>query len=598
MLGRSDWVPAFVDWLEHDPARLSELALDQKQALAAHPNRDIAARAKKLLASGGGLPDRDRQLVIDRLAPELEQGGDPARGKLVFQQQCAKCHRHNGEGGQVGPDLSGMAAIPRHELVIHILDPSRSVEGNFVQYTVATTDGRVISGLLASESNTSVELIDAEGKRHAILREDIDQMAASKKSLMPEGFEKQVPPAGLNDLLAFLTQRGKYRPLDLSKAATIVSTRGMFEDADAEHERLVFRDWSPKIVDGVPFVLVDPKGDKVPNVVLLHGPQGKFPPLMPRSVELACNSSAKAIHFLSGVSGWGFPFGRKGSVSLTVRLHYADGKVEDHRLENGVQFADYIRVVDVPGSKLAFKLGGQQIRYFRIEPRRKDPIERIELVKGPDATAPVVMAVTVEATGGIELENGDSPACQMPRTSRKHDRWWEPVMKQSKPAAVLCNPWSYGSVRMARRLNETDSPIDRSRPTAPLLGSVTDAEQFRDDPWSGRTVSSRRRAIPGVRRSRSSAGRGAGQARAGLQGSRSRRTGFITTSVSGIATTWPAARREFIVVDAEHGYAAAGLRPPEAGGRPVEGGRRRSLQGRQASFREHRVRRRRQIDSV
>jgi hypothetical protein len=120
---------------------------------------------------------------------------------------------------------------------------------------------------------------------------------------------------------------------------------------------------------------------------------------MPRSVTLACNSSGKAIHFLSGVSGWGYPYGRKGSVSLTVRLHYTDGTYEDHTLENGVHFADYIRVVDVPGSKLAFTLGGQQIRYFRIEPKRKETIERIELVKGPDATAPVVMAVTVEATG-------------------------------------------------------------------------------------------------------------------------------------------------------------------------------------------------------
>ena len=77
LLGRSDWVPALVGWLEQDPARLSELALDQKQALAAHPNRDIAARAKKLLASGGGLPDRDRQLVIDRLAPSSSKGETP-----------------------------------------------------------------------------------------------------------------------------------------------------------------------------------------------------------------------------------------------------------------------------------------------------------------------------------------------------------------------------------------------------------------------------------------------------------------------------------------------------------------------------------------
>ena len=213
--------------------------------------------------------------MIDRLAPLLKEGGDPARGKLVFQQQCAKCHRHGSEGGQVGPDLSGTAAIPRSELLIHILDPSRSVEGNFVQYTVATTDGRVINGLLASETKTSVELIDAEGKRHVVLREDIDEMAASKKSLMPEGFEKQVSTGDINDLLAFLTQRGKYMPLDLRKAATIVSTRGMFYDADSEIERLVFPDWSPKTVDGVPFVLVDPQGDRVPNVVLALRPRGQ-----------------------------------------------------------------------------------------------------------------------------------------------------------------------------------------------------------------------------------------------------------------------------------------------------------------------------------
>jgi len=399
LLRRTDWVPALVEVLERDSGRLSELALDQKQALAAHPNPEISARAKRLLERGGGLPDPDRQHVIDRLWPQLREGGDPARGKLVYQEQCAKCHRYNGAGGQVGPDLSGMAAIPRQELLIHILDPSRNVEGNFVQYTVATTDGRVLNGLLASESKTSVELIDAEGKRHVVLRDDIDEMTASKKSLMPDGFEKQVSLAAINDLLAFLTQRGKYRPLDLSKAATIVSTRGMFDDKDSDPERLVFADWSPKTVDGVPFVLVDPQRDRVPNVVLLYAPQGKFPPLMPKSVELACNTSARAIHFLSGVSGWGYPHGRKGSVSLIVRLHYTDGTVEDHRLENGVHFADYIQVVDVPGSKLAFKLRKQQIRYLSVEPKRKEPIERIALVKGPDRSAPVVMAVTVEVAG-------------------------------------------------------------------------------------------------------------------------------------------------------------------------------------------------------
>jgi uncharacterized protein len=399
LLGRADWSPDLLATLEKDPALLSQLALDQKQALASHPNRGIAERAKKLLAQGGGLPDPDRQQVIDRIAPLVKQGGDSARGKLVYQQQCSKCHKHGAEGGQVGPDLTGMAAIPRSELLIHILDPSRSVEGNFVQYSVATTDGRVIAGLLASETKNSVELVDAEAKRHVLQRADIDQMVASKKSLMPEGFEKQVKLADINDLLAFLTQRGKYQPLDLTKSATVVSTRNMFFDTDSEIERLVFPDWSPKLVDGVPFVLINPNGARVNNAVLLYGPQGDLPRRMPRSVEVACHASARAIHFLSGVSGWGYPYGRRGSVSMIVRLHYADGSIENHPLENGIHFADYIRVVDVPGSRLAFKLGEKQIRYFSIAPKKKDSIDKIELVKGPDQSAPVVMAVTIELAG-------------------------------------------------------------------------------------------------------------------------------------------------------------------------------------------------------
>ena len=377
--------------------RLADLSLDQKQALAAHPDAAIATRAKALLAKGGGLPDADRQKVIDALASKVLARGDASKGKVVFKEQCAKCHSHSGEGGKVGPDLTGMAAHPREELIVHILDPSRSVEGNFVQYSLATSDGRVLNGVLASESKSAVELIDAEGKSHRVLRDEIDELKASKKSLMPEGFEKQVSAESIGDVLAFLTRRGKYLPLDLRKAATIVSTRGMFYDEDSDAERLVFPDWSPKTFAGVPFLLVDPQGDRRPNVILLNGPQGTLPPKMPKSVKLPCNAPAKAIHLLGGVGGWGSTGDKTGTVSMIVRLHYADGKAEDHPLKNGVHFADYIRRVDVSGSKFAFGLRGQQLRYLTVVPKRpSETIERVELVKGRDATAPIVMAVTVE----------------------------------------------------------------------------------------------------------------------------------------------------------------------------------------------------------
>ena len=398
LIGREDWAATFMTAVEGGKIQLAELSLDQKQALAAHPNKAIAAKAKELLARGGGLPDADRQKVIEQLTPIALKSGNAARGKLVFTQQCAKCHSHSGEGGKVGPDLTGMAAHPKSELLIHILDPSRSVEGNFVSYAVATTDGRTFNGLLASETKTTVELIDTEGKTHKLLREDIDELVASRKSLMPDGFEKQVPPESIADLLEFLTQRGKYMPLDLRKVATVSSAQGMFYDKDSSVERLIFPEWSPKTFEGVPFALVDPKEGRVPNVIMLHSRNGVTPPRMPRSVSLPCNAPAHAIHLLSGVSGWGAQSGSVNAptVSMIVRLHYADGKSEDHPLRDGVEFADYIRHIDVPGSKFAFSLRGQQIRYLAVHPKRTETIGSIELIKGPDNTAPVVMAMTVE----------------------------------------------------------------------------------------------------------------------------------------------------------------------------------------------------------
>jgi putative heme-binding domain-containing protein len=396
LLSSQDWTKALLQRASRGELRLTELSLDQRQALAQHPNRSIRAQTREILRRGDALPSPDRQKVLEELLPVTQLTGDPAAGKLVFKNTCSKCHVHGSEGTRIGPDLTGMAVHPKEHLLVDILDPSRSVEANFRCYTVSTKQGRVLVGLLASESKTAIELFDAEGKKQTVLRADIDELVASTKSLMPEGFEKQLSRKQLTDLLEFLTQRGKYLPLPLDKVATAVSTRGMFYSEEAPGERLTFDDWAPKTFHGIPFQLVDPQGTRVPNAVLLYGPEGKIPPTMPKSVSLPYNGPAKAIHLLSGISGWGYPYTEKGSVTMIVRLHYEDGKVEDHPLKNGVEFADYIRRVDVPGSQFAFGLRGRQVRYLAIEPQRTENIKQIEFMKGLDRTAPVIMAVTVE----------------------------------------------------------------------------------------------------------------------------------------------------------------------------------------------------------
>jgi hypothetical protein len=81
---------------------------------------------------------------------------------------------------------------------------------------------------------------------------------------------------------------------------------------------------------------------------------------------------------------------------MIVRLVYADGKTEDHPLVTGVHMADSIRRVDVPESEFAFDLDGRQVRYLTIQPKRSDPAATVELVKGPDGTALIVVAITAE----------------------------------------------------------------------------------------------------------------------------------------------------------------------------------------------------------
>lgn len=396
LMARPETTTAMLTAMNEGKLAFNDLQLDQQQALRDHPDRKIQQLAQSVMKAGGSLLNSDRAKLVDDWNKICEEKGDTARGKLLFTKHCSVCHQHSGEGQNIGPDLTGMAVHPKHELLTHILDPNRSVEGNFRVYSLLTVDGIVMTGMMAGESRTSIELIDSKGQRQVIQREDIESFQASRKSLMPEGFESQIEQAGMKDLLEFLTTKGKYVPLSIAKVATAISTKGLFHDRDNGPDRMIFPDWKPKTFDSVPFVLVDPQDQRVANIILLNGPNGTLPPKMPKSVVIPCNSAAASIHFLSGVSGWGYPASKAETVSMTVRLRYADGEVEDHPLLNGVHFADYIRQVDVPGSKFVASLRGQQIRYLKIDPKREAPLKEIELVKGPDASSPIVMAITVE----------------------------------------------------------------------------------------------------------------------------------------------------------------------------------------------------------
>src|SRR5207247_5043894 len=85
LLGRAEWTETLLDALEKGRVPVTDLSLDQRQNLMSHPRRALAQRAQQLFAKGGGIPNPDRQKVVEEMMALAERAGDSAAGKTVFK---------------------------------------------------------------------------------------------------------------------------------------------------------------------------------------------------------------------------------------------------------------------------------------------------------------------------------------------------------------------------------------------------------------------------------------------------------------------------------------------------------------------------------
>ncbi|MDX2039243.1 MAG: HEAT repeat domain-containing protein [Isosphaeraceae bacterium] len=204
LLARAERARALLDAIEAGKFRASTLEPSHRARLLASPVAEIRERAKKLAEA----PASDRAGVIAAFRPALDRRGDAAKGKTLFKAICASCHKAEGEGHDVGPNLATIVGRSPEDLLIHILDPNREVPPNLASYNVALDDGRVISGLIVDESANSITLRRAEGATDVVPRARIEAVASSGLSLMPEGLEKNQTPESFADLIAYLRSIG------------------------------------------------------------------------------------------------------------------------------------------------------------------------------------------------------------------------------------------------------------------------------------------------------------------------------------------------------------------------------------------------------
>ena len=176
-----------------DPARL--------QALESHPDAQIRQEATKLLKDLG-LSRREDVLTAYRTVLEID--GNAERGREVFRKECASCHRLEGVGYDLGLPLNAIKDRGKEGILMNVLDPNSNINPEYLNYIIVTTEGRVLTGMIAAESANSITLKRGDGESDIVLRADIDELVATDLSVMPEGLEKQVSKQNMTDLIAYL----------------------------------------------------------------------------------------------------------------------------------------------------------------------------------------------------------------------------------------------------------------------------------------------------------------------------------------------------------------------------------------------------------
>ena len=140
----------------------------------------------------------------------LSKKGNPEKGKDLFYNSngkafCAKCHRVNKEGGEVGPDLSYVGISRSRPFILEsILEPKKVITVGYASVLILTKAGKFLTGVKVNEDDSAIDILDKEGTPLHILKDKIKKFKTQKISIMPGNFKEILSVEEVQDLLAYL----------------------------------------------------------------------------------------------------------------------------------------------------------------------------------------------------------------------------------------------------------------------------------------------------------------------------------------------------------------------------------------------------------
>ena len=206
LTSRPAYALALLDALEKQQLPRQDVSAFNARQMQALGNQDITERLTR--AWGTIRPASEQKTVLLKkykasLTPEYLKKANLPRGRLLYQKTCAACHRLFEEGGNIGPELTGSQRSNLDYVLENMLDPSAIVAKDYQVTMLATTNGRVISGIIKKENDKAVT-VQTQNELIVLPREDVENRKLSPLSIMPEGQLDPLSMSEVRDLVAYL----------------------------------------------------------------------------------------------------------------------------------------------------------------------------------------------------------------------------------------------------------------------------------------------------------------------------------------------------------------------------------------------------------
>ncbi|MEQ1862748.1 MAG: c-type cytochrome [Chthoniobacteraceae bacterium] len=201
---RADWARSLLDLVDRGEVKKEQVSVSNLLAMQKLGDAQADKLIKKHWGSLRASTEEKEELIKNLRLVVTRPGGDAAKGREVFKVSCAVCHALKGDGGKIGPDLTGYERDNLDFMLPAIVDPNLGIREEFTLFNLATKDGQVLAGFVAEDTPQFVTLLDAVGNKTKIARQDIKSLVASPMSLMPEGLLNALTPEQTRDLFAYL----------------------------------------------------------------------------------------------------------------------------------------------------------------------------------------------------------------------------------------------------------------------------------------------------------------------------------------------------------------------------------------------------------